>query len=536
MKLLRQIYALLTGDERHEMVKMWATIILTSILDLVGIAVLIPAIFVVFGDNVNRQNALVICISALLVVAVKNSLILGMTRYRNKFMLTLYRRLSLKLFRYYYNSGLLFLRRNNIYRLSFDVINTCHFFAFNLLSPLLYMAGELLLIVMITVGLLFYKPMLVILLYMTFIPFAVIYIFAIRKRLRQYGKIELDERRRQNNRITEAFAGYSQLEINDALPSIAHRVELGLKTISDVRIKLSTIQFLPSGFSELAVIAALSVIILFADSAELRTTLGMFGVVALRLMPSLRNVISCWSQVQNYSYAIDVISECNKEQEPIGKGKPQDMTFDDCIKIEHLCYTYPDGKQVLDDLNCTIKHGEYVGIKGQSGIGKSTLFNILLGFIRPDSGQVTIDGTVLDETNIKSWQRLIGYVAQETYIIEGTIAENIALGLDDIDRDKVLALLKLVEFPIEDMENGIDQQIGLNGSLLSGGQKQRIAIARALYKGTKLLLLDEATSALDSESEHAINQMLRTIPDVTVIIITHRDTALADCDRTIAIG
>jgi ABC-type multidrug transport system fused ATPase/permease subunit len=309
-----------------------------------------------------------------------------------------------------------------------------------------------------------------------------------------------------------------------------------LKTISDVRIKLATIQFLPSGFSELAIIAALSVIILVADSAELRTTLGMFGVVALRLMPSLRNVISGWSQVQNYSYAIDVISEINKEQAPVIQDDAQSVTFKDSISIEHLCYTYPDGKQVLNDLNCVIKHGEYVGIKGQSGIGKSTLFNLLLGFIRPDSGQIAIDGKVLNEANVKSWQRQIGYVAQETYIIEGTIAENIALGLDDIDRDKVLALLKQVEFPIEEMENGIDQQIGLNGSMLSGGQKQRIAIARALYKGTDLLLLDEATSALDSESEHAINHMLRTIPDVTVIIITHRDTALADCDRTIAIG
>ncbi len=536
MKILRQIYALLTADERHKMVKMWYTIIITSILDLVGIAVLIPAIFVIFGDNVNRNNALIICLVALVFVATKNSLILYMTRYRNKFMLTLYRRLSLRLFRYYYNSGLLFLRRNNIHRLSFDVINTCHYFAFNLLSPLLYMAGELLLIVMITVALLFYKPYMVVLLYLTFLPFAIIYIFAIRKPVRAYGKIELEERRRQNNRITEAFAGYSQLEINDALPTIAQRIEVGLKTISDVRIKLSTIQFLPSGFSELAIIAALTVIILIADTAELRTTLGMFGVVALRLLPSLRSVISGWTQVQNCSYAIDVISVISNETEPVNQDPAQSVTFNDSITIDNLTYSYPDGKRVLEGLNCVIKYGEYVGIKGQSGIGKSTLFNLLLGFIHPDSGQIAIDGKVLTDANVKSWQRQIGYVAQDTYIIEGTIAENIALGLDDIDRDKVEQLLKKVEFPLSEMENGIDQAIGLNGSRLSGGQKQRIAIARALYKGTNLLLLDEATSALDSESEHSINRMLRTIPDVTVIIITHRDSALADCDRTITIG
>ena len=183
------------------------------------------------------------------------------------------------------------------------------------------------------------------------------------------------------------------------------------------------------------------------------------------------------------------------------------------------------------------------GIRGASGAGKTTLFNLLLGLYEPTSGEIAVDGTPLTAANRRAWQNRIGYVSQRLFLTDGTFAANVAPGVPDaeIDRRRVTEALEaaqLGEF-IASLPLGIDTPVGECGSRLSGGQRQRIGIARALYRRADVLFFDEATSALDSRTEGEINRSIAAIaarnPGLTLLVIAHRETSLEYCDRIITL-
>ena len=176
-------------------------------------------------------------------------------------------------------------------------------------------------------------------------------------------------------------------------------------------------------------------------------------------------------------------------------------------------------------------------------MGKTTLFNLILGLYHPTHGEILIDGTPLTDCNIRKWQNAIGYVSQSVFITEGTLAENIAFGCDaeDIDYNRInqaIASADLKEF-VDSLEHGIETRIGEQGSRISGGQRQRIGIARALYKGCDILLFDEATSALDNNTEKNINRAIEQLStenkSLTIVVIAHRDSSIEYCDRIITL-
>jgi ABC-type multidrug transport system fused ATPase/permease subunit len=190
-----------------------------------------------------------------------------------------------------------------------------------------------------------------------------------------------------------------------------------------------------------------------------------------------------------------------------------------------------------------IRKGEKVGVRGHSGAGKTTLFNLLLGFYRPQAGGIYIDGKELTVENRAGWLKYAGYVQQDVFILDASLAENIALGVkgENIDRERVDRVIREVSLTsyLEQLPYGIDTKIGEMGAKLSGGQKQRVGIARALYKGADILFFDEATSSLDSATEAEINESIMELSsnrkDLTIIAIAHRESSLAFCDRIIEI-
>jgi ABC-type multidrug transport system fused ATPase/permease subunit len=214
------------------------------------------------------------------------------------------------------------------------------------------------------------------------------------------------------------------------------------------------------------------------------------------------------------------------------------FTFNHSIEIENLGFAFPDGGVIIEKFHSTIHKGERIGVRGPSGSGKSTLFNLLWGFFPPTAGSIRIDDKVLTPSNRRQWHRLVGYVPQEIFIIQGSLADNIALGQPIVPEkiERILEQVQLKEWAFE-LPKGIDTPLGEYGSRLSGGQKQRIGIARALYKEAEVLFFDEATSALDSYTEQEINVALQELSDthkeLTMIIIAHRETSLAFCDRVI---
>ena len=215
------------------------------------------------------------------------------------------------------------------------------------------------------------------------------------------------------------------------------------------------------------------------------------------------------------------------------RSLPQMLFFHLFLQLDSylLIYLFLQYKKNLYFL--TIKKGEKIAFVGESGSGKSTLVDIIIGLYRPKTGYIKIDDEILDEKNLKSWRKKIGYIPQTIYLFDGTVAKNVALG-EKIDKKRVVEALKkakILDF-LKEHHQGLNTRVGEGGVKLSGGQKQRVAIARALYDNPEVLVLDEATSALDNETEEKIMEEIYKISEnKTLIIIAHRLSTLKKCEK-----
>lgn len=540
--MLKEIYHLLLPSERRMGMRVIMAVFFSALLNFAGLAALIPVLLFLIEEKEEKGEALLFCLLAVGFILFKNVLVMGLSRFQNYFLLSLYKRLSFSLFSSYYHRGILFISRLGSTRLGYEVNYVCYAFSMSLLSPLLNMTADVLPILLVTAVLLVYAPMTVLMLYLAFFPFMLMYIFGIKRRIRYYGKKELLARREQTRIVTEAYKGYAELEVNHAFPSLQHSFLKGLDTISFCRLKLETVYHLPLCLSELSVVIGLTLLAL-SGTGNVKALVGIFAVGAFRLLPALRESLSAWTQIQNSVFCLRIIKAGMEDLFSTFEEKPTaGLSFEKEIAISNLSYTYPEGKRVLKEFDCTIRKGEYIGIRGSSGIGKSTLFNLLLGFLKPDGGEIRIDGVLLSAENRKLWHRRIGYVPQGVFILDGTLAENVALGCCDISKEKVKRILRQVRLDewVDELPLGIDTLLGESGARLSGGQKQRVGIARALYKEADILLLDEATSALDTATECEINEMICGLRNdyrgLTVLSIAHRESSLAFCNRIITLN
>ena len=212
------------------------------------------------------------------------------------------------------------------------------------------------------------------------------------------------------------------------------------------------------------------------------------------------------------------------------------LTSWSCIELRNVSYTYPDReKSVLQNLNLTIERGDRLGIVGPTGVGKSTLIDILLGLLKPTSGTASVDSLDLSD-NSHIWHQLIGYVPQHPTLIDESLLHNIAFGIPDSDID-AQALKEAIEVAqlgpvLDQLEQGLETIIGERGSRLSGGQRQRIAIARALYRKPQILILDEVSNGLDDLTEKALLNAISTLAYCpTIVLVSHRQSSLGICNR-----
>ena len=268
-----------------------------------------------------------------------------------------------------------------------------------------------------------------------------------------------------------------------------------------------------------------------------------FGVAAIRVMPSANRINTYMTEIAYEQPSLDFVYEnltdamkTNKkmaaERAKVAGGA---LHLEKEIRLEGITFRYPDGdRNIFTDASMVIPKGKSVGIKGASGAGKSTIVDILLGLLHVQKGEITCDGANIF-SNYESWLSQIGYIPQSIYLIDESIRDNIAFGIDEREIDdarirEVAAEAQLLEF-IDSLPEGLDTKIGDRGVRLSGGQRQRIGIARALYHNPEILVFDEATSALDNETEAALMGAINSFHGrKTMIIIAHRLNTIENCD------
>ncbi len=282
-------------------------------------------------------------------------------------------------------------------------------------------------------------------------------------------------------------------------------------------------------------------------SENLISVLGIFAIASVRIIPSASQLLMCLGVLRNSKPTLDRIYLDLKELETTESKKYLEMSsdviadkhtqvFTDSIVVDKISYSYPQTTtNSLTEVSLTIKKGESIALVGKSGAGKTTLVDILLGLLIPESGDIQVDGSSV-YGDLRAWQNLVGYIPQSIFLMDDTIERNIAFGVPDekIDSQRIDEAIKssqLIEL-VEKLPNGIKTFVGENGVRLSGGQRQRIGIARALYHESEILVLDEATSALDNETESLISDALKELGRTkTMIVIAHRLTTVEHCDR-----
>ena len=533
--MIKRILNLLKPEEKKHGIKVTGSIFIVALLDFVGLASLLPVLYYLLEGGESKMAALYFSLIAIGVILFKSLVSAILSRYQSKYLLGIYKRLSFRLYSNYYNNGLLFIREKGYSTLGHSVNFMCYTFSERILSLLMRMAGELLLVILVTVALLVYDWRTMAVLYLCFIPFMLLYVTVVRKKVKLFGEQEFKAKREQAKIVADTFRGYTELEINDAFPALQESFLNGVDEVTRNRINMETIQMFPRFLSEFAVIIGMIIMVLLGgDNA--RMLVGIFAVSAFRLLPALRYLLAGYTQIQNALPSLEVIEE-GVITNDVTNVQSNVVSLYNSLEIKGLKFSY--GDKTIELGSHKIDKGEYIGFCGYSGVGKTTLFNLILGFLKPQEGEILIDGTPLTPENRKSWLKHIGYVPQEVFIFNGSIAENIALGYKDIDEKKVNKVLKMVSLGdwAAALENGIQSNLGEGGGKLSGGQKQRIGIARALYKGASVLLLDEATSSLDNNTEREINEMLqelkKEIPDLTILSIAHRESTLTYCNRII---
>jgi ABC-type bacteriocin/lantibiotic exporter with double-glycine peptidase domain len=390
-----------------------------------------------------------------------------------------------------------------------------------------------------------YEPTIILLLVLTVFPICIIFYLKIRAKINSAGHIFQKYQVIQNKVTSEAIKGYVDLEIKNKFDYYFRKHAANADKIGKVQTSLSTLMQMPQKVIETGIILGLVLIVLmgqfyYHDYSRLSALLGLFGIMAFRLLPSLNRMVMFTLNLKQYQYVFSLFDEIHLEK--VGDytlPSPERMSFSKSIILDSILFRYNKDVPVLNKLNIEIRKGEIVGIIGKSGAGKSTLLNLMLNFIEPESGSIKVDGVTISSLNADKWRNIIGYVPQDVFVAEATLAENIAFAedaMDEVRLNNAIGLANLESF-VSSLPLGVNTFLTEGGGNLSGGQRQRIGIARALYKNAEVLFFDEATSSLDSRTEEEISNSIRSLSlkerSITIVIIAHRITTLRCCSRIV---
>src|SRR5574344_143021 len=589
--MIRNIFALIPGRYKKGLLPLTISMIFKTVIDLAGLALIIPFLMLLL-DNGNLEKipvlkeiyecmgiggiapfASLIIILLLIALIIKGLIGVYIVKYQNTYILSIYRYLSARLFRSYFNRGYLYVKYNNVSDFTFKINSICYVFSLNVLTQILVFIADLFISIAIIVIIFIFSPFSAITIIVSVTPAILLYILHVRKRLAKFGKAEMSSSKEIMQVITETFKGYPEMKINNVFPAMSSKFERLMKRVSNNHTALIAVQQYPGTLMDLSVVLCIGLLIIFnlLGTVNMSLSLAFFTVGALRILPAVKGMVASYTSIKNNKYASDIILEGinYSDNEELDNTTSSVPCFQE-LQVNNLHFSYPGGDEIFRGLSFKIQKGERVGIKGYSGIGKTTLFNILTGLIKVSDNEVVALSTESKKIDLPEWQRIIGYVPQEVTILNASIAENIAISIDfEIQRETEITLREIIEknkiynkhFNISDsirekiekcierarlkefvdsLPDGIFTVIGDGGSKISGGEKQRIGIARALFKEPQILFFDEATSALDSKTESEISDSIKNLTEenheITFLIIAHRESSLAMCNRLIEIN
>ncbi|MDD2832344.1 MAG: ABC transporter ATP-binding protein [Bacteroidales bacterium] len=605
--------------------------VLQAILELAGLAVLVPVLLLVLDDRGIQDNKylqmlydfigvenygtflLIVLFFVFAFIILKNFVLHKMNNYRNRTLMKVYKEYSSGLYKKYILNGLQFVKQTGHTTLSHNILAVTYQFVFGYLSAALTLIADVLLCLLVFVSLCFVNIYIAMLELILFTPIVLFYHYKIAGKMQEAGRVD-NRAKRDLWRITsETFRGFADVMVNRFLPYLQKSFDKGVHDVSRSKIRVECLRSLSSRSIEVAIMLMIVGFVagfyfIGGGNRQFLPLIGIFAAASLKLLPSVRSILSLVGTMRNTAYTLEVLFKA--ESGPAGNpeaafeavapsvtyvgAKDPDVATNSAIaldqmgaanagnalesrqnlgsvpkiiEVRHVTFGFEPGKPMLRDVSFSIMKGERVGISGATGKGKSTLMYLLMGLYRPQAGTILINGVPLGPENTEEWHRKIGYVSQDVFITEGTLAQNVTPSWDNAlhqMKDAPQQMKDDTRQTVDEMERlennlgrlneslktaalndwlatlpqGVDTPIGESGARLSGGERQRVGIARAHFKKAEILFMDEPSSALDPATEAEITETLLQDfmnRDITMVVISHRDSLLAHCDRIIDI-
>ncbi|MDM7858827.1 ABC transporter ATP-binding protein [Thiopseudomonas acetoxidans] len=563
---LKKIWAVLAAREKRQAIGMIILVILMAFAETIGVVSIMPFLSVLARPDIVQDNAVLTWlynrfafnsnqefITALGIASIV--LVVGSSAFKtitlhlvNRFTFLLRHSISARLLSGYLHQPYEFFLRYNPSELSRNVLSEIDQLHNGLIKPISQLIAQGAVALAMMLLLLFYNPWIAIsAALMIGLLYGAIYVL-VRKRLGNTGQARQNANGERFQACNEALGGIKDVKITHAVEAYQQKFNQSSRDFSRHQANAETLSQSPLYMVETAGYTGLIILALILmkqsnDIGQVLPVLGLYGFAAYRLLPSAQIMYRGFAQLKFSSAALDTIHQHlslpRQENHPASTALiPQQE-----IRLQGIRFAYPSApdKAVLQDFELVIPANTSVGIIGKSGAGKSTVMDLLLGLLEPQAGTLSVDGQVIDSSNIQNWQAAIGYVPQHIYLADTSIAENIAFGVPagQIDMqavERAARAAQIHEFIVNELPDGYQSKVGDRGIRMSGGQRQRIGIARALYRDPPVLLMDEATSALDNDTEAALNQAVNALAgQKTIVIIAHREKTLSQLESIITI-
>ena len=562
MNLIYKINYIFNRKQKIRLVQLTIIIIIGALFELLGVSAILPFINVVLEpDSIektpylsffyellefNSVNSFMIFLGVCLIVVyiIKNLYIALMYDAQYRFTYRNQCRISSKLLNSYLQESYLFHVEHNSAELLRNVNMDVSVF-FQVVLGILQLSTEVSVCLVLVIFLLFMDIWITIGVSVLLSIFAMGFMKLFRTRLSSMGLKSRNYQAEMNKWMLQAMGGIKEIKVMNSERFFSKKYENAYYLYAESQRKYSLLGILPRPVLEMFCVTGLLIVVIIrllcgVELDNFVPTLSVFAIAAFRMLPSFNRITNNMNTVMFNRTAVDRIYSDLKQAENYINGKKSQEKVDEIyfqkdISVENLTFSYPKtNNPVLNKISLKIPKNMSVAFIGPSGAGKTTLADLILGVLEPQSGKIMVDGKDI-QLGVDSWHKKLGYIPQSIYIMDDTLRNNVAFGIpeEDIDDVKVWKALEeaqMKEF-VELLENGLDTNIGEGGMRLSGGQQQRIGIARVLYNDPQVIILDEATSALDTETESAVMEAIESFNgNKTMVIIAHRLSTVRNCD------
>ena len=561
MQLIKNLNYILSKKLKTEAIIILTTIVITTLLEIIGIGLIIPFFIIIFEGNSFSENSLIFdlvkrfskdelikygAISILFIFFFKNLILSIFSILESKFIWKVKKYLAEKILYIYLVDEKNFVDKGNSSSIITILVKEISLFVHLLINCLIFISESLIFFSVIIIMLLL-KPKIFLSLLFFISLFFLIIIFLSKKKITNLSLERIFYDKEYLKYSTQLVDGIREIKIYDQSSFFLNKFFKINNNIFDINWKLEQFQKLPKFWLEYFIILFIFILILFLnnqnfESQNIAIILSFIALAGSRLYPSANKLYQSFQKIKVYHPSYIAISNAIKKLDKINfknsnqfkSKKLKNLEFNNEIRVENLSFSYGN-HEILKDVNFSIKKNKMIGIYGANGSGKSTLLDLIFGFAQANKGQVFVDNNKITDA-LDQWQVKISYVPQKIYLVDTSILENIIFK-EKIDANEKLILDSALEKSnlnnvLKNFPDGINTMVGERGSKISGGQQQRIGLARALFRQPEVLVMDESFNAIDQLTSNKIISTVKNMKDITRIIVSHNIEILEQCDET----